>query len=327
MRVRCGIIFAVASLIVSPTWGQSPLKCDAVLAPTIESSKSDYRLLQAYMSVNSSEEYDRLKLMSQAAREAQASYKVFKAQFNSSNTSSEFREKVSKRLSSENYSTNESDARATYRKGPTDAQVEAWSKCASAGGLIVTTRDITNGEFTTQINWFPPVGVGRVPVTINLSGGTINGQATVSTFFDARGSFGYIVRAAPGASTTRLVINTAGLTDALLVTYGSSVKLVERVITCDEGDPCPNASRVLQCLPSMEKPTEFESPGEWMSGPDGPPTPSRTSIIRFGNWQNTDCGLSGNGWHARVGTCGKGKNPDSAWYRCSQVKAEALVPE
>lgn len=322
-RLLPALSLAIACL---PAFSQGTVGCEAVLAPTIESATSDYRLLQAYMSLNAAEEYDRLRRMSADKREAEASYKVFSAEYKDAQTSSEFKEKVSKRLKDEQFSSSESDARAVYRKGPTDAQVRAWSECQRGGGLLVTVRDQTADEFTLLITWMPPVGAPAQNAEILLSGATIDDRASLQTSFAGRGSVGRIAKISRGASSARIVVNIGGFTDTALLARQPQLRLVQRTKTCSETDPCREGLlRVLQCLPSLERPTEFQHPGQWMSAPDGPPSPARTAQIEFGPWSNTQCDLSGNGWHARVGSCGKGGG--TGWNRCTSVRVEALVPE
>ena len=80
------------------------VECDAVLLPTIDQRQSDYTLMQTYMSQNAEYEYDRLKNLDTNARNADASYKLFSAEYNDSNTREEFREKVRQRLANPDYS-------------------------------------------------------------------------------------------------------------------------------------------------------------------------------------------------------------------------------
>src|SRR5919197_799223 len=76
-------------------------QCESSLSPTLEITNIDYRVKQAYMYVNASLEYDRLQNLDRDSRSADASYKLFSAEYDESKTREEFQQKVRQRLVSE----------------------------------------------------------------------------------------------------------------------------------------------------------------------------------------------------------------------------------
>lgn len=94
----------------------------------------------------------------------------------------------------------------------------------------------------------------------------------------------------------------------------------DKIVICAENEFCEG--RVLECLSSGDRPSEV-SPNTWLKGPnsiDYGNTSFQTSKIEFGPWNNQECGLSGAGWHAKIGSCGTATG--FLWQRCVQVKIE-----
>src|SRR5687767_2587010 len=135
----------IVTLIMAVSASSFADQCEVALLPTVEVAKTDYRIQQAYMYANADSEYDRLQKLDTTSRSADATFKVFTAEYNDSNSSQEFREKVRNRLTREQFNLNESDARQYYRRFLSDAQLTAWSSCISqgdAGGLLLSVKNI-----------------------------------------------------------------------------------------------------------------------------------------------------------------------------------------
>lgn len=203
---------------------QAAALCQQVTAPTIEQSTSDYRRLQSFMSLNSGYEYDRLQKIDSSARGGEASYKMFSAEYNESNTREEFSEKVRQRLSREEFNLSESDARSYARRGLTDTQVNAWASCVQqvtgAGGLLLSPRSVTADGFTLIVTRVFPQGVGRGGADITVTGGVINAKTSLTDSYEGNGSTAYEVVKSQDAKAVRIsgtLMRT--FTDSVLVDY------------------------------------------------------------------------------------------------------------
>lgn len=198
---------------------QGMSKCDAALAPTIESATSDYAILQSYMYVNAEHEYEKLKSASAEQRSASGSYKFFSAELEGADTSSKFQKMVHDRLAREGYSMNEANSRASYRRSLTKEQLEAWSSCikaASAGGaVILTAESVSNSEFPVRVRWDPQKGVGSGTLQLYVQNATIDGLNKISVHMSGMTERSFIV--VPDSSQRQIVLvaNIAASTDDL----------------------------------------------------------------------------------------------------------------
>lgn len=92
---------------------------------------------------------------------------------------------------------------------------------------------------------------------------------------------------------------------------------------CGENENCDGM--VVGCQASGHRPSEVAQ-GKWLYGPNSEEFKTNlqgvglTGGIEYGAWSNSDCQLSGSGWHAKVGTCGKGTPGAAGWQRCVNVK-------
>jgi hypothetical protein len=113
-----------------------------------------------------------------------------------------------------------------------------------------------------------------------------------------------------------VVHSSAGMVRATMVKRFAPSKT--RV--CLENERCGPLDVPVACMPSTERPAEAAG-FLWLSGPGNPDHDSswgRTPSIRFGSWTNPECGLAGAGWHAVIGSCGKGQG--DLYQRCVAVK-------
>lgn len=199
---------------------QASAVCEKVLVPTVEQSNSDYRRLQSFMSLHAAEEYDRLQRMESSSRSAEASYKVFSAEYNDSTSREEFSERIRRRLDRENYHLDEADARSSLKVGLTDKQVDAWVMCAGAGGLLFSARDVTPAGFTLLVARVLPPGVGAARAEIEISGEKAGQSRTIRETYRGPGRVPYQVRVDPGAAEVRVSGTLMrGFADDLLVNY------------------------------------------------------------------------------------------------------------
>lgn len=316
---------------------QDITQCDGVLIPTVEDSRSDYALLQAFASVNADALYDAIDKSGSNSISGGGGYGPFSADFQQSSSKSEFSERVEKRLVEEQFQMDESDARAYYRSSVLDAQVRAWSQCVgeiTEGGAVLLSTDFSDERgFFLTVAWIPPVGTPTAELELGATGGTISGRSLFSETLSGRQRKTYEVIASPSASV-KVFANIAGQTDSVWVTYtpkSPMPSLIKSERVCSEMDPClsdgPSGPKVLACLSSSERPTEVP-PGVWMVHPNSNDYSSaeyKISAIEFGSWSNSECSLSGGGWHGKVGTCETGIG--TGWQRCEQVRVEVETYE
>jgi hypothetical protein len=196
-------------------------RCASVLIPSEEQTRSDYSMLQAYMMVSAAEEYDRLRTLSREKRSAEASYKLFSAEFDQSNSKEDFKERIERRLSRESLNHSVSDAKAIHRRHLSDIQLAKWGECISTesagGSTIVAPREVSSESFVARVEWIPQRGVGAGNLSITLDGGTIDGRAKLTQVLNGRSSVSYIVRSDPGADGVRVVVNIASNSDSIRV--------------------------------------------------------------------------------------------------------------
>jgi hypothetical protein len=311
--------------------------CNALLIPTVVQSSSDVRRIYSYVFVHAEEEYDRLRNMTKEAREAQASYKLFSAEYGESKTKEEFKEKISKRIVEEKIFSDVQEVTSYFRRGLEPFQAEEWSKCITAttqaGALMLSTRNESDDEFELVVTWVEPKGAAAESVIhLQATNGTLivgaDKIASTKLPFTSSGARSFIVSRGKSSNGVRIVANTPGFSDGIISNAPSKQPPAKVVRQCAEKEPCTGHSAVLACLPSRERPKEFGDvpPGTWWQGPASPGYEKSakigavTTAIRYGKWSNSGCGLEGEGWHLRIGTCGQGTG--ESWQRCDSVKVE-----
>lgn len=319
----------------SVAYAQGVAQCDGVLTPAIESRKSDYALLQAYAKVNASELYDEIAKDEEDSAGGGGRYGPYSADYKQSSSRSDFMRRVENRLAKEKFQMSESDARSYYRKGVSGSQISAWSDCVArvsdGGAVLLSARNVDRDGFHLVVTWIPPINTGQSQLELRARGGTVAGNDSVTAPLKGRGSKTYEVLSTNGGPV-KVSANIAGSTDALMVTYSPPTKMptpkvVRREKTCSEDEECRDAKKVSACLSSSDKPAEVQ-PGIWLVAPSSSNYASaanKTRAIEFGDWENSQCGLSGSGWHAKVGSCGTGAG--SGWQRCDQVRVETETVE
>lgn len=219
---RFGLLLVATSIFLtteSLTALGAPI-CDAVLRPNEMNAKSDYAVMQAYMSYNAEHEYDRLQNLDKQSRSADISYKLFSAEYDDSRSREDFQERIRDRLKKELFNMNASESRALSRVYVTDKQVEGWVSCiqASGGGAVLIVANNPNPKsFPLRVTFLPPNGVGQATMELSLDGGLIDGRRSLEQKFVGKSSRSYIVK--PKQKTTEVVIaaNIAGLSDDLTI--------------------------------------------------------------------------------------------------------------
>jgi len=200
---------------------QTAAECDAVLIPSVESRKGDYAILQAFAKVNVDELYDKIAQGSSKGRGGGVSYAGFGVDFQQSNSRSDFKERVEKRLVDEKFNLSNSESRAYYRQRVSDAQVVAWLGCVTqtggGGAVLLSARDLDSRGFNLVVTWLPQTGVGNAQLELRATGGTINGNAIFSEQRTGRGAKTYLVRAT-SKQPVKVLANIAGSTDTVMAT-------------------------------------------------------------------------------------------------------------
>jgi hypothetical protein len=214
---------AVAILLLSAQYSiaQDAEVCQGVLIPTEEQAQSDYRRMQAYLFTNAEAEYERLQSMDANKRGAEASYKLFSAEYNDSQTKQSFSDKIRRRLISEGFSLNESDARAYTRRGLTDKQVQGWLDCViirtQAGLILLSPRAITSDGFVLSVARRFPNGVSGGEAEISVKGGTIGSQQHLKDRYAGSGTKSYDIRANSNSEQVTVIANLPGFSDVISV--------------------------------------------------------------------------------------------------------------
>jgi hypothetical protein len=195
------IAFATTLLLLHALVSAEDLsECASVLRPNEEQSKSDYTAMQAYMSLHASYEYERLRKLDNTTRGADATYKLFSAQYNDSTSREDFQKNVSQRLDDENFALDQAEARAYSRKYVSDTQVKAWLGCVVAnsrgGSLLLVASNPGKPHFALVAAWAPQRGVGTGDLIVTAAGAS----------FDAPNGPKRITRELRGPSDTSMII-------------------------------------------------------------------------------------------------------------------------
>lgn len=196
------------------------LDCGAVLRPNEEKFASDYAVTQAYMYQSAAYEYDRLKKVDSNSRSADASYKLFSAEYSDSSSREDFQERIRNRLVRESFKMSASEARALSRIFVTDVQVSAWVKCvesAGGGAVLIVANDPNASSFPISISFMPPTGVGEASAKIDLDGGAISNRGSLTEKFTGKSSKSFIVKPTQGSKQVVITTNVAGLSDNLTI--------------------------------------------------------------------------------------------------------------
>lgn len=215
------------AMAISPICHAAP-DCSAVLIPTVEQAQSEYSMLQAYMRINASEEYDRLKLVDNEGRSAQASYKLFSAEYEDSKNKEEFREKINKRLEREGFTLSVSESKAAHRRFLTEAQISGWKVCvanqAQGGSILLQARDISKEGFPLRIDWVPQKGKGEGDLSLNIVGGKIGGVSDVNFKLVGANTLSKIVVPDSGKDAVLISANIEGNADDIKVNLNPTPK-------------------------------------------------------------------------------------------------------
>ena len=197
--------------------------CAPVLLPTEEQIKTDYSMMQAYMRVSAGEEYDRLKKVSKDQLGAEASYKLFSAEFDSSSSREEFQEKIRKRLDTESFSLSVSDAKAVHRKYLSNEQLTAWTTCiiqkSKGGALLLRAIDPAKDGFALSISWIPQTGVPDGDLELEFSGAKVDGLYKYKVYMPGKTDRSVLVKPDQGASAIVIVGNIRSNDDSIRVRF------------------------------------------------------------------------------------------------------------
>jgi len=211
------IVLVFMFLSVRSYSAQSDLKtCEGMLQPSEEVSKTDYKSQQAYVRVNALYVYEALRQMSTEQRAADASYKIFSAEYNDSKSAQEFQEKINSRLDREGFNLSEAAARSYYRKNLSAKQLEEFNKCVqnvlgTPGVFVSANMPSLKAPFTVKVSWIAPkAGSVSTSISLDIVGGAVNGL-TQWTSDSILGSFDRVVVVSPHANVSRVIVTaTAG---------------------------------------------------------------------------------------------------------------------
>lgn len=214
---------ALCILFGNAVSAQPTQRCEAVLRPNLETTARNYRVMQAYMSLNAANEYERLHNMTDSQRHADATYKVFHGEYEDSDSSSSFQEKVSNRLTTEGFREESSGAMSEYRETISREQIAAWATCVSreGGGVLASGSqiDYEHKQFVLSVDWEPQRALGEAILDIEIVNGKIDGRSRLSEKRVGRGGKSYNVVATSSAKTATAIVNIAGSDDKVMISF------------------------------------------------------------------------------------------------------------
>lgn len=223
MAIRSAKLITIMVLGLNAGGAYAAQDCAASLVPTEEQTKSDYSMMQAYMRSSAAEEYDRLKKVSKDQLAAEASYKLFAAEFDSSSSREEFQERIRKRLDTESFSLSVNDAKAVHRKYLNSEQLAAWTTCIiqnSKGGALLLRADEPHKDgFALGISWIPQQGIPDGQLELELTGAKINGFSNYKVYMPGKTDRSVLVKPDTGASSIVVVGNIRSNDDSLRIRF------------------------------------------------------------------------------------------------------------
>ncbi len=211
------IVFISLVLFASQAFAAQPQNsadnCKSALQPTIKQAQSDYRSVQSYMFIHATEIYDHLQTLDKSDREAEASYKLFSAEFHDSKTSAQFKDRIDKRLQQEQFSSNVADAKSLTKQYLTDTQLKSWVECLrimnqQPQAVLLSARNITKEGFTLRIDIALATNQISTKLELQIENGTIKGIQPPKEISAAdHWNRSYFVRSSPGQSSVTILAN------------------------------------------------------------------------------------------------------------------------
>lgn len=318
------------STLISSSAIRAAGPCDSVLVPAIEQNNISTIRVESYMNIHAEEEYERLSSMKSGKIGGnyleQSTYKRFSTEFESSNNKSEFQEKVRRRLDDERYYQYVQNNDQSFRSHLTSDQINGWVACQKGGAILLHADDLSPEAFTLRVSFRPGTSMTKGRLELKVAGALFSRNKKDTLLIEMAGPSDRIefVEPSTAARSVTVVGQMLGLADRLNVTIRPpSKKFVEAEKVCGETDECVGYTEVLGCQASFDLPEEI--PGDaWLFNPVKGELGSRPigipRAINFGYWKNDECGVTGNGWHTAVGSCGKGRG--SNMQRCARVRVK-----
>lgn len=213
----------LAALLLACTFSSAQARgayqCEGLLLPGDEVRATDYMALQAFARVNPTHLYDAISKSGDARNTAGGSFGGFAEDFRQSTSKGEFPKRAQKRLQDENFNLPDVEAKAHYRRGLSDAQLNAWSECAAQtreGAVLVTAREAGPDGFNLVAVWSPPARVGTSPMDIKVIGGTIAGLPSVQQTMTGRSASSHSIRTS-WTRPVKVTVSIAGASDSVMV--------------------------------------------------------------------------------------------------------------
>lgn len=206
--------------------------CEAVLIPTEEQTKSDFRTFQSYWWLNAENEYDKATSGDSSSQSGSAAIPpYFFGEYKASTSRSDFSERVRSRLRQEGYTLDNSGAHSYVRRGLDPAQINAWLGCMNGpGGFLLSARDVTDKGFNLVVTRTPPNTIGNGPVTVDMTGGHLPRKGSTQKIQESTNGAGtksYQVLRERGATETRVTGNYRnGMSDQLVIKYDQPAAVI-----------------------------------------------------------------------------------------------------
>ena len=203
-------------------------ECDGVLVQNITAEKAGDAKALASLKLVDEQQFNAIKKERSGATSGGASYKFFKADFDQSNSYSEFEESRNKRLDSYGFKESEQKSRDILRNFLTDKQVDSWVKCrlalSSDGTVIlkITNRAPSLKAITLQADVRFPRATPQGLLKLNMVGATINDESAYEVEVQGTQSLPFTVKIDKEADEALITAQIAGSQDALHLTLNEN---------------------------------------------------------------------------------------------------------
>lgn len=240
--------------MASAAWADG---CDAVLTESYQYSNTSSEYQYAWLNSVTDSTYTKAK------QTAGAKYSnLFSGDY------SAFKSKLSQRMSNESVSINAREASEILKIGLTPPQIDAWSKCRSAGlELAVTYKDVTRDAATIVLSWLrtnafiPPL----TDIRIDLRNATLDADAPLSV----DGTKSLLITRMDASKPIRGTIS--GKAES-----GAQIKTVEAYVYIPMESDVPK-KRIVPLANYI-----YRSVAHWRAGSkafDGPPPPAGKELV------------------------------------------------
>lgn len=199
--------------------------CDAILAPRIERTDSDSKMIYGFLEKNVSFVYDYYRSGSKGNYSLDTYYDIFGLVAKSSNSSDEFIEKIRQSESYKKIDIGRSDLIQAYKVDLSPEQVREWGSCkfrySESGFILAHAANIDAYGYQLNVSVMPPLGQGRQTLKFVTENASIrpllNADGTDEVI--GRNNRKYIVSRTDPNKPVRVLISAQQGSDAVYVDF------------------------------------------------------------------------------------------------------------